>query len=88
MKHHRLVGTNFGEKPNRVSDQVRGFLEAAIGVALMGVMGIIGGFVAAGITGDSTMSVPVAVAAFVSTGALLIYRHLRALRRAARLRPE
>jgi hypothetical protein len=49
-------------------------------------MGIVSALVTAGVTGDSALSVPIAVAVFILTGAILVYRHWRALQRSERLR--
>ncbi len=66
-------------------DAVRPYLEGVVAVALMAVMGIVSAFVTTGVTGDSGLSVPMAVATFILTGAFLVYRHWRALQRAGRV---
>jgi hypothetical protein len=53
---------------------VRLYYDAVIAVALMAVVAIICGFVAAVITGGSPPNFPVAAIAFVLTGAVLFVR--------------
>ena len=53
---------------------VRLYYDAVIAVALMAVVAIIFGFVAAVITGGSPPNFPVAAIAFVLTGAVLFFR--------------
>jgi hypothetical protein len=53
---------------------IRLYFDAVIAVALMTVVAIICGFVAAAITGGSPPNFPVAAIAFLLTGAVLFFR--------------
>jgi hypothetical protein len=55
-------------------NSIRLYLDAALGVAIMAALGVIAGFVAAGVTGDRTLALTVAGIVFILTGAVLIVR--------------
>jgi hypothetical protein len=59
---------------------IRHFLDAFIAVALMVVVAVVCGLVAAVITGGSPPNFPVAAVAFLLTGAFLFLRLWRKLR--------
>ena len=62
---------------------LRLYYDAVIAVALMAVVAIICGFIAAAITGDNTPNFPIAAIAFLLTGAFLFFRLWRKSRTSA-----
>jgi hypothetical protein len=63
-----------------MASTLRLYVDASYAVAIMAVAGIISGFVAAGITGDTQRSLQVALAMFTLTGAVLAVRLWRVTR--------
>lgn len=64
-------------------DIVRRYVDAALAVAIMGMLGIISGFVVAGLTGDRSAAFLAAIAAFAIAGVVLLVRAWRLTRRPA-----
>lgn len=62
-------------------DTVRRYIDAAVAVAVMATLGIISGFVAAGLTGDRMLAFLTALAAFALTGVVLMVRLWRMTRK-------
>jgi len=62
-------------------DTIRRYVDATVAVAVMALLGIMSGVVAAGLTGDSKLTVLAAVVAFVLTGVVLMVRLWRMTRR-------
>jgi hypothetical protein len=62
---------------------LRLYFDAAVGVAIMAVLGIISGFAAAGITNDRTSIILTAAAVFVLAGVALVFRLWRMTRKPA-----
>ena len=63
---------------------MRLYVDATYALSVMAVVGIIFGFAAAGVTGDTQRGLQVAVAMFVVAGALLIFRLWRITRKGNR----
>ena len=53
---------------------VRLYFDATVAVAIMATLGVISGFIAAGLTGDRTLALLAAGAVFGLTGAVLMVR--------------
>jgi len=51
---------------------VRLYFDATVAVAIMAILGITSGFIAAGLTGDPTLTLAAAGAVFILTGTVLI----------------
>jgi hypothetical protein len=66
-----------------VVSTLRLYYDAVIAVALMAVVAIICGFIAAGIAGDNAPNFPIAAIAFLLTGAFLFFRLWRKSRTSA-----
>jgi ABC-type iron transport system FetAB permease component len=66
-----------------VVSTLRLYYDALIAVALMVVVAIICGFIAAGITGANAPNFPIAAIAFLLTGAFLVFRLWRKSRTSA-----
>ena len=62
---------------------VRLYFDATVAVAIMATLGVISGFVAAGLTGDRILALLVAGAVFVLTGAVLMVRLWRTMHKPA-----
>jgi len=62
---------------------LRLYLEATVAVAIMAVLGVVAAFIAAAITGDRTLVIAAAAAAFLISGAVLMVRLWRLPRKAA-----
>jgi LPXTG-motif cell wall-anchored protein len=69
-----------GPKEIVVVSTLRIYYDAVIALALMGVVAIICGFIAAVITGDNSPNFPIAAIAFVLTGGFMFLRLRRDLR--------
>lgn len=63
---------------------IRLYVDASYAIAVMATVGIISGFAAAGITGDTQRGLQVALAMFAVTGALLTVRLWRMTRNSER----
>ena len=64
---------------------IRLYVSASYAIAVMATAGVISGFAAAGITGNTLRGLQVALAMFAATGALLTVRLWRMTRKGDRL---
>jgi hypothetical protein len=64
-------------------DTARLYLDATLAFAIMAALGVISGFAAAAITGDRATVIVTIAAVFVLTGAVLVFRLWRMIKRPA-----